>query len=88
MSFSVENLREYPHLLLNPEYEENMEISLYMTIDEEMIAVCADSDYKNDDSIKYRPKGLPQNTTPIKDFSVQRNCPASQSFFMKATSTG
>lgn len=65
MSLSVENLREYPHLLLNPEYEENMEISGYLTIDEEMVAVCDDSEYKNDDSIKYRPKGLPQNTTPI-----------------------
>lgn len=62
-SFSIKNQREYPELLIDPEYEKEIEVSNYITIPRK---IWTSSDYKANGNIKRRPMHLlpGNNDTP------------------------
>lgn len=61
-SFSVINRREYPELLIDSEYEKQIEVSSYITINEK---ISTSSDYKRNKNIKRRPINLLQNNNDL-----------------------
>lgn len=63
-SFSIKNQREYPELLIDLEYEKEIEVSNYITIPKK---IWTTSDYKRNENIKRRPMNLlpGNNDTPV-----------------------
>jgi hypothetical protein len=61
-SFAIENLREYPQLLIDLEYEELMEVTSWIVLP---LNINTSHDYKRIERIKRRPNKLPNNGLPI-----------------------